>query len=133
MDRVTLAELFYAAADRHAERPAVTDVASGRSLTYGALARDADRVAAFLRTHGIGAGHRIGLVAPNGPAYLPAAFGLLATGACLVPIPADLAPAETAEVLREIDVNGCLSAPGHDRPPRDGAAAPGARFLRRRR
>ena len=106
---MNLADLLHASAERHAERPAVTDVRSGRSLTYGALARDAGRVTALLTAQGVQPGQRIGLLAPNAPAYLPAAFGLLSTGACLVPIATNLTPAERAQVLSEVDVNGCLS------------------------
>src|SRR5207245_1319355 len=102
-------DLLHASAERHADRPAVTDVRSGRSLTYGALARDAGRVTALLTAQGVQPGQRIGLLAPNAPAYLPAAFGLLSTGACLVPIATNLTPAERAQVLSEVDVNGCLS------------------------
>jgi acyl-CoA synthetase (AMP-forming)/AMP-acid ligase II len=87
----------------------VTDVRSGRSLTYGELAREAERVTAFLLARGVERGQRIGLLAPNAPAYVPAAFGLLATGASLVPVATHLTPAEMAQVLGEVDVNGCLS------------------------
>jgi long-chain acyl-CoA synthetase len=106
---VNLAELLHASAARHAERPAVTDVRSGRSLTYGALASEAERVAAWLTARGVQPGQRIALLAPNAPIYVPAAFGLLATGACLVPLATNLTASETAHVLSEVDVNGCLS------------------------
>src|SRR5262249_18861495 len=90
-------------------------------LTSGALAGAGDEVAAFLRGQGVGPGHRIGLLAPNSMEYLPAAFGLLATGACLVPLAANLAPAEMAQVLSEVNVNGCLAAPGADALPSPGS------------
>ena len=109
---MTLADVLSRAADDHARRPAVTDVRAGRTIAYDELAREADRVAAFLRSAGVGRGHRIALVAPNGLAYLPAAFGLLATGACLVPLATNLAPPEVAQVLDEVDVHACLAAPG---------------------
>src|SRR5207244_3816128 len=50
----------------------------------------------------------------NGLAYVPAAFGLLAAGACLTPLPAHLTPAETTQVLAEVQMNGCLAWPGAD-------------------
>ena len=109
---MTLAEVLYRAADDHARRPAVTDARAGRSITYAELARETDRVAAFLRSAGVEPGHRIALVGPNGLAYLPAAFGLLATGACLVPLATNLAPPEVTQVLDEVDVHGCFAAPG---------------------
>ena len=109
---MTLAEVLYRAADDHSRRPAVTDVRGARSITYGDLVRETERVAAFLRSAGVGPGHRIALVGPNGVPYLPAAFGLLAAGACLVPLATNLAPPEVAQVLDEVDVHGCFAAPG---------------------
>ncbi|HSB41143.1 MAG TPA: class I adenylate-forming enzyme family protein [Methylomirabilota bacterium] len=108
---MNLADVLHAAVDRHPDRPAVTDAGTGGSLSYRGLGREAERVAAFLTAAGVGRGHRIGLLAPNGLAYVPAAFGLLATGACLVPLAHNLAPAELGRALREIDVNGCLLWP----------------------
>jgi acyl-CoA synthetase (AMP-forming)/AMP-acid ligase II len=106
---VNLADCLHATAARHAGRPAVTDVRSGQVLTYGALAREAEQVTAFLRARGIEPGQRVALVAPNSPGYLAAAFGLLATGACLVPLATNLTCAETAQILKDVDVNGTLT------------------------
>jgi long-chain acyl-CoA synthetase len=111
---MNLVELLATSAKRHGSRPAVTDVRSGHSLSYGELALEADRVAAFLAAQGVEPGQRIGLVAANGLAYLPAAFGLLASGACLVPLATNLTPPELSRILREVDVNGCLASPGTD-------------------
>ena len=118
---MNLADILHASASRHAHRPAVTDVRSGRSLTYDALAREAERVTAFLKSRGVERGHRIALLSPNNLAYVPAAFGLLGAGACVVPVPVNLAPAEMAELLGDIDVNGCVFSPGVERA--GGAAA----------
>jgi acyl-CoA synthetase (AMP-forming)/AMP-acid ligase II len=111
---MNLTEFLHASAARYAERPAVTDVRSGGVLRYGDLGREAAHVTAFLRAQGVEPGQRIGLLAPNGLAYLPAAFGLLDTGACLVPLASNLTPAEIAQILSEVDVNGCLSWPKAD-------------------
>ncbi len=111
---MNLVELLHSSAARHSSRPAVTDVRSGRSVSYGQLAREAERVAAFLIAQGVGRGQRIGLMAPNGLAYVPAAFGLLAAGACLTPLPAHLTPAETTQVTAAVQMNGCLAWPGAD-------------------
>ena len=108
---MNLVELLYGSADRHSPRRAMTDVRSGRSLSYGQLAREAQRIGAFLKTHGVGPGQRIGLLAPNDLAYVPAAFGLLDSGACLVPLASNLTPSETAEIVRDVQLNGCLAWP----------------------
>jgi long-chain acyl-CoA synthetase len=121
---VNLADVLRAAVDRHRHRPAVTDASAGRSLSYAELGREAELVAAFLAARGVRRGHRIGLMAPNGLAYLPAAFGVLATGACLVPLAHNLAPPELARILSEIDVNGCLAWP--NARPFPGSAYPAA-------
>ena len=71
---MNLAEFVHVSADRHGRRPAVTDVRSSRSLSYEELARETQRIARFLQSQGIEPGQRIGLCAPNGLAYLPAAF-----------------------------------------------------------
>jgi acyl-CoA synthetase (AMP-forming)/AMP-acid ligase II len=85
---------------------------SNQSLSYEDLARGAERIAVFLTAHGVGSGQRIGLLAPNSLGYLPAAFGLLQSGACLVPIATNLTTPEAADVVKRVDVNGCLSWPG---------------------
>jgi long-chain acyl-CoA synthetase len=120
---MNLASFLHASADAHPERPAVTDVRTGRVVSYGQLAREADRVATFLRAQGVQPHQRIGVLAPNDLAYMPAAFGLLATGACLVPIASNLAPAETAQIAREVELNGCLSWPRADNLANDGTAS----------
>jgi long-chain acyl-CoA synthetase len=132
---MSLADLFYASAGQHTRRLAVTDVRSGRALTYGALAAEADRVAAFLGGQGVRPAHRIALMSPNGLAYLPAAFGLLAAGACVVPLSSHLAAPEVAQILSEMNVNAALWAPGiaplsMDRGPRSmsGGACDGFTF-----
>jgi long-chain acyl-CoA synthetase len=109
---VNLADLVAASARTHAHRPAVTDVRSGHRLTYAELGHEVERVAAFLARQGVGTGQRIGLLAPNATAHLPAAFGLLATGACLIPMAANHTPAEIAQIVRDVGVNGCLAWPG---------------------
>ena len=119
---MNLADLLHASAERYAARRALTDVRSGRSLSYGQLAREAQRVAAFLKAQGVETGQRIGLLAPNDLAYVPAAFGLLAAGGCLVPLASNLTPTEIAEIVREVQLNGCLAWPGADAPPGAGHA-----------
>ena len=119
---MNLADLLHASAERYAARRALTDVRSGRSLSYGQLAREAQRVAAFLKAQGVETGQRIGLLAPNDLAYVPSAFGLLAAGGCLVPLASNLTPTEIAEIVREVQLNGCLAWPGADAPPGAGHA-----------
>jgi acyl-CoA synthetase (AMP-forming)/AMP-acid ligase II len=109
---MNLAEVLQTSADRHRDRIAVTDVRSGLALTYAAVARESTRVATYLRAQGLRPGQRVALIASNGPAYLPAAFGVLETGASIVPVATNVVPSEVTEVFRTIDVNACLWSPG---------------------
>jgi acyl-CoA synthetase (AMP-forming)/AMP-acid ligase II len=56
-------------------------------------------------------------MAPNGLAYLPAAFGLLAAGACLTPLASSLTVAETEQIVSAVALHGCLAWPKADLPP----------------
>lgn len=111
---MNLADLVHGSAGKFSQRPAVSDVGSGQCLTYADLGREIERVRTFLLRAGVEPGQRIGLLAPNAVAYLPAAFGLLAAGACLVPIAANLTPTEAAKIASEVQVNGCLAWPEAD-------------------
>jgi hypothetical protein len=51
---MNLSDLLVATTARHADRPAVTDIRVGRTLTYGQLASEAERVAVFLRARSRG-------------------------------------------------------------------------------
>ncbi|MEO6028478.1 MAG: AMP-binding protein [Candidatus Binatia bacterium] len=112
---MNLADLLRESADRHPDRPALTDVASGASRTYAEVLAAADSVAAALRTAGVTPAQRIALVGGNSLAYVGVAFGILAAGGCLVPIASNLRDAEREQILRGIDVNGVI------RVPEDGA------------
>ena len=129
--------LVGASAARHPARPAITDLASGRSLDYATLAAAIEDVARQLRARGRGArpadrarGRR------TRSATCPAAFGILAAGGCLVPLAPTLRPAEVSAVLDETDVNARVTlrddAAGTrvDRP--EARAAAGLRRDRRR-
>lgn len=109
---MNLVAFLHTSAGRYGSRPAVTDARSGHALSYADLEREAERVATFLRAEGVKPGQRIGLLAPNDVAYLPAAFGLLAAGACLTPLASNLTPAETAEIVSQVQLNAALAWPG---------------------
>ena len=58
----------------------------GRSITYGALDRDAARLAHALRSKGIAAGERVALFLPNIPEFLTAYYAVQKLGAIVVTI-----------------------------------------------
>src|SRR2546427_10851901 len=75
--------------ERAAERgtkPAVIDGPSGRILTYAALTRGADRVAAALAARGFKKGDVLGLFTPNLPEFALVFHGTLAAGGVVTTI-----------------------------------------------
>ena len=113
---MNLADLLRATAERHPDRLALSDVVSGRSLTYAALLAEVDAVATTLRAAGVRAPQRIALVGSNSFAYVGVAFGILAAGGCLTPIAANLRDAEREKILTGIDVNGIVRVPEDGTP-----------------
>jgi amino acid adenylation domain-containing protein len=81
---VTLADYLEASARHVPDRPAVVDPA-GWSLTYRELEERAGRVAAFLVSHGVQPGDRVGLILPKSADGVTAIFGILKAGAAYVP------------------------------------------------
>ncbi len=86
-----LSEIFSATAERMADRMAVT--CGDRTLSYGALDRQANRVAQALRARGIGRGSFVGLWMERSLDLHVALLGILKAGAAYLPFDADV-PAE---------------------------------------
>ncbi|MCZ6464473.1 MAG: class I adenylate-forming enzyme family protein [Proteobacteria bacterium] len=60
-----------------------------RTITYSELVRRMDTLAVRLRRDGVRPGQRCGLVARQGSGFVEAALAIIATDACVVPIPDD--------------------------------------------
>jgi acyl-CoA synthetase (AMP-forming)/AMP-acid ligase II len=85
----------------------VTDV---EELTYGGLADASAHVAAVLTAVGVGKGTRVGLLMPNGIEWAVLAFGVMRTGAVLVPLSTLLRPPELRPQLVTAGVEYLLVA-----------------------
>jgi long-chain acyl-CoA synthetase len=85
----------------HSNRVAVST--HGISLTYGELLARSRRLATVIASHGIGAGDRVAILAPNGFRYLEVNFACTLLGAVLVPLNTRLAPGETLDILSRVD------------------------------
>lgn len=83
--------------------PAVTDLATDRTLTYEDVDRRANRVARLLDDHGVGDGDRIALLSRNRLECIDLFFGAAKRGAVLAPLSHRLAPPTVAELLELID------------------------------
>src|SRR5207237_2796848 len=77
---ISLPELLLVTAAEQAERPAVIDASSGRTLHYGELAEGVRRVASGLAALGLRPGNVFAIMAPNSPERLLACCGALGAG-----------------------------------------------------
>lgn len=82
-----LVEMFFAQAERHANKPFLGHKADGRWVTrsWTEVARDVASLAAGLRTIGVAPGDRVALVSENRPEWAIADLAIMAAGAVSVP------------------------------------------------
>lgn len=94
----SIPELVRCAAQRYADVEAVVE---GRSrITYAELGARVERSAAACIANGVEPGDRVGIWAPNTPAWIVAALGAVSAGAVLVPLNTRFKGGEAADVLR---------------------------------
>jgi acyl-CoA synthetase (AMP-forming)/AMP-acid ligase II len=74
-------------------------IVSGARVTFAELASRVAALASKLKTAGVGPGMQVALPWPNSPEYVVWYFAVLETGGVIVPLPADLRPAEAGERL----------------------------------
>src|SRR5262249_11708508 len=84
----TLHGRFFERAARHADRIALC-WGDDRTMTHGALARRALRVAAALTGDGVAAGDAVAVSLAKGPDQVAAVLGVLAAGGVYVPVGVD--------------------------------------------
>jgi acyl-CoA synthetase (AMP-forming)/AMP-acid ligase II len=77
---VSLPEFVLERAEQFADKPALIDGPSGRSLTFGQLAKAVRRTAAGLAARGFGKGDVFAIYSPNLPEYAVAFMGVATAG-----------------------------------------------------
>ena len=97
-------------AGRLADRPAVIDGASGRTVTYGELAGGVERMAAGLAARGFGRGDVLALHLPNLPEFPIALYGGLRAGGAVTPASPLFTAAELARQLRSTGAATLITA-----------------------
>ncbi|PHP87690.1 non-ribosomal peptide synthetase [Burkholderia sp. AU18528] len=102
----TLHHDFFALAAR--EPAAVALRCGDRAVTRGELAAQALAVAGGLRAAGIGHGDAVEISLPRGPAQVAAVFGVLAAGACYVPLDVAQPVARKALIERAAGVKAAI-------------------------
>ena len=96
-DPRTLPALVRAGAERYAGQEAVVD--GGIRLTFAELAEEVERFARALIGHGVQAGDRVAVWAPNGWRWVVAALGTVSAGAVVVPLNTRFKGAEAGYIL----------------------------------
>jgi HIP---CoA ligase len=94
----TLPALIQAGARAHPDREAIAD--GPDRLSYADLADQAELVARGLMAHGVQAGDRVAIWAPNGWRWVAAALGIAGAGAVMVPLNTRYKGAEAGYILR---------------------------------
>ncbi|ARF71002.1 non-ribosomal peptide synthetase [Kitasatospora albolonga] len=147
----TLGELFDAAAHRDPAATAVTQCAldgGTRSLTYGELAAEKDKLARSLRAAGVRPGHRVAVAVPRSLEQVTALIAVVTAGGAYVPLDlahpderlayilADAAPQVVlvdrehrdrfTRLLERAGADARVLVQGDSLPPADTTAAPGA-------
>jgi len=106
---MSLLTMLARSAERVPGRPAL--VFRGRALSYGALLAGAQALGQRLSSHGVGPGQRVALQMPNAPEFGVAYFGILMSGATVVPLNPLLKADEVRYILQDSEVAAILSLP----------------------
>ena len=117
------ANVITAIRERAAETPDAAalrcaDPSGTRVTTYGDLVARMDQVAEGLARRGVAAHQRVGLVAPQGAGFVEGALGILAAGACVVPIPDDHSGAVLEAFATRARLHHLVQWPGGQAEPR---------------
>ncbi|MFT3774129.1 MAG: long-chain fatty acid--CoA ligase [Minicystis sp.] len=114
------------------DRVALVDMLrGGRTITYRAWNRAANRTAHFLRGPlGIGKGERVAVLAKNCTEYLDLLFACAKTGAILASLNWRLTPAELQGILADVSPSVLVYGPGFEATVRALAGSDAARGIR---
>ncbi|MQA13671.1 MAG: AMP-binding protein [Pseudonocardiaceae bacterium] len=108
-----ISDLVTAAAQRDPDHPALIDVPTGRTVTWGTLDAAVHAATELLRAGGAGAGARVVVRRPTSPEYCVAVFAVLRAGAVVVPVGTGASERELDGIVEHSGATGVL-AEHHD-------------------
>lgn len=106
----SLADDLFARAVALPDQPAIVGPRAGQSLTYADLATRVRDLAAVLADAGLRPGMNIGLHYPSGGAYIAYTYAIWAVGACVTPIPTELAGVEKRLIPNFVALDAIVTA-----------------------
>jgi long-chain acyl-CoA synthetase len=95
-------------ADRNADRPCLTDAATGSTATFAEHLDHVSRVAGALRDLGVGRSDRFAVLALNSPEYVQLYHASFLGGGVINPLNLRFAPKELGYVLRDSGTKVCF-------------------------
>ena len=107
---MSLPDLLSATAARLPEKTCI--VFRDQRISYAAMDRHARRVATTLVERGIKPGDRVVLLGPNRPEWIATLFGIVGSGAVLVPINAALTPSEITFIVKDSEAAAVIADEG---------------------
>ena len=93
------------------DKPAIVMVGDGRTVSYGALERRANKTAHFFRALGLNTGDAIAILLENMPEYYELTWGAQRSGLYFVCIPTKLTAGEIAYILRDSGAKALFVSP----------------------
>ncbi|MBC7953236.1 MAG: amino acid adenylation domain-containing protein, partial [Rhodospirillaceae bacterium] len=103
--------LFEASADAHAHIPAI--MLGERSITYGEMEREANRIAHALRQAGLGWDGTVGLLLDRSPEFFTGLVGILKAGAAFLPMDPKTPIDRLRYMLADCDAKALITASAH--------------------
>jgi len=104
-------------------------VFAGHTVPFGELADAAAELSAWLARRGIGAGHPVGLMAANTPAYVAMLYAIWGLGGVIVPISTRSTATEAARLLDHARAGALLCDPRRAEVAQEAARAAGVASL----
>ena len=115
LEPINLANDLFDRAAAQPNQPAILGPHAGESLSYDALAAQIRSLADRLHEAGVRPGMNIGLHYPSDGTYIAYTYAIWAAGACVTPIPAELAGAEKRLIQRRIALDAIITSHrGHE-------------------
>ncbi len=83
--------------------PAISDFSTGRTMTYGDMAKRIARLHLFFEAAGIKSGDKIALIGKNTPIWISVFMASITYGSVIVPILNDFNPVDAANIINHSD------------------------------